>query len=209
MKATKSLGVGEVLAFGNSCRGRLPHRRARTRARHRRLREHRRRVAQPATNFKMSVVDAAHKEFSVQRHWASSSFDGLLATADIATLHLPLTPSTNGCIRSGELARMKTSAFLINTAPGALIDPVALRETLAAKRIAGFAADLPDAEPPAAEDPLLRSERVPRTSHVPSLTAAACRAMCIETATNVLAVLRGAAPAAPSVLLSQAGGEVT
>ena len=131
--------------------------------------------------------------------YVSLALDDLLATADVVSLHMPLTASTQVCIGARELARMKSTAYLINTARGALIDQAALREALAQERIAGFAADVLDVEPPSATEPLLRSERVLLTPHVASLTAATYRAMCIETATNVLSVLRGVQPAAQSV----------
>jgi phosphoglycerate dehydrogenase-like enzyme len=147
----------------------------------------------------MRVVVAKHKDRAPGATFTSLSFDDLLSTADVVSLHMPLTPVTRACIGARELARMKSSAFLINTARGALIDQAALRDALAAKRLAGFAADVLVDEPPSADDPLLGSERVLLTPHVASLTAATYRAMCIETAKNVIAVLRGEKPAARSV----------
>jgi D-3-phosphoglycerate dehydrogenase / 2-oxoglutarate reductase len=158
-----------------------------------------RRTAELASAFSMRVLVAAHAGSAVPAPYTSLPLAELLASADVVSLHAPLTPSTRGLIGARELGRMKSSALLVNTARGALIDHAALREALAQGRIAGFAADVLDIEPPRADDPLLTSGRVLLTPHVASLTAATYRAMCIDTATNVLAVLRGTAPAERSV----------
>ncbi len=158
-----------------------------------------RRTAQLAAAFGMRVLVATHQGRTAPAPYASLPLDELLASADVISLHMPLTPSTRACIGAREFTRMKSSAFLINTARGALIDQAALRDALAQGRVAGFAADVLDVEPPAADESLLRSDRALLTPHVASLTAATYRAMCIETAANVLAVLRGAKPAVRSV----------
>ena len=158
-----------------------------------------RRTAALGAAFGMRIVVATHRGLSVPAPYESLPLDELLTAADVVSLHMPLTAATRACIGARQLARMKPSAYLINTARGALIDPSALRDALTHGRIAGFAADVLDVEPPAADDPLLRSERVLLTPHVASLTAATYRTICVETATNVLAVLRGTTPAVHSV----------
>jgi len=158
-----------------------------------------RRVAELAAAFGMRVAAAAHRDRAVPPPFLRLPLDELLAQADVVSLHAPLSPATRGLLGARELARMKPGAFVVNTARGALIDPQALREALAAGRLGGFAADVLDPEPPAADDPLLRLPNVVLTPHVASLTAATYRALCVETARNVLAVLRGEAPAPQSV----------
>ena len=152
------------------------------------------RVAELGSAFGMRVVVAAHKGRAGGLPLAE-----LLAQADVVSLHLPLTAETRGLIGARELGLMRPGAYLVNTARGALVDHAALREALATGRLAGFAADVLDVEPPAANEALLRSERVLLTPHVASLTAATYRTLCVETAKNVVALLRGTPPAPRSV----------
>jgi D-3-phosphoglycerate dehydrogenase len=152
------------------------------------------RVARLADAFGMRVLVLAHRDRAVPAPFAAAPLLDLLRAADVVTLHLPLSPATKGLLGERELAAMKATAYVVNTARGALIDGNALREALAAGRLAGFAADVLEQEPPAADDVLLRSERVLLTPHTASLTAATYRAMCLDTARNVAAILRGGAP---------------
>jgi D-3-phosphoglycerate dehydrogenase len=147
------------------------------------------RVARLASAFEMKVI-------VLER---GGNLDELLSVVDVLTLHLPLTRETNRIIGAEQIARMKPTACIINTARGALIDQAALRAALLADRLGGFAADVLDVEPPAADDPLLRSPRVLLTPHVASLTSATYREMCLFTAENVVAVLEGRRPAERSV----------
>src|SRR6202045_3225351 len=87
-----------------------------------------------------------------------TNLDELLATADIVSLHCPLTDSTRGLIGERELALMKTDALLINTARGALIDSEALAAALKAGRLGGAGIDVLPQEPPESGDPLLDSQ---------------------------------------------------
>ncbi len=157
------------------------------------------RVAKLADAFGMRVVVLAHRDRSVPAPYEAASLPDVLRVADVVTLHLPLTPATKGLLGANELAAMKAGAFLVNTARGALIDGVALRAALAAGRLGGFAADVLEQEPPAPNDPLLRDGRVLLTPHVASLTALTYRAMCVDTARNVAAILRGESPDARSL----------
>jgi phosphoglycerate dehydrogenase-like enzyme len=119
--------------------------------------------------------------------------------ADVVTLHLPLTAATRGLIGARELACLRPGAMLVNTARGALIDMPALRDALQRGHLGGFAADVLDVEPPAADEPLLGRDDVVLTPHVASLTAATYRALCVSTAQNVARVLRGESPEPRSV----------
>jgi len=158
-----------------------------------------RRVARFAREFEMNVVIARHPTTDRDSEFPVLQLDELLSAADIVTLHLPLTRETTGIIGRAQIERMKPESYIINTARGALIDPSALREAILEERIAGFAADVLDIEPPSSDDPLLKNPRVLLTPHVASLTAATYREICVFTAENVVAVIEGRAPAARSV----------
>lgn len=95
------------------------------------------------------------------------TLDELLERADIVSLHCPLTPQTKGLIGEQELAKMKKSAFLINTARGGVVDTAALAKALEQGVIAGAACDVFDMEPPLPQDyPLLHSPNTLVTPHI-------------------------------------------
>ena len=157
------------------------------------------RVARLANAFEMNVVVAARQGRPIECEYPTLPLDDMLAIADVISLHLPLTNETKGIIGRDQIARMKPTACIVNTARGAHIDQAALCEALLANRLGGFAADVLDVEPPAADDPLLRSPRVFLTPHISALTSATYRQTCLFIAENVVAVLEGRAPLERSV----------
>jgi glycerate dehydrogenase len=100
----------------------------------------------------------------------------LLATSDVVSLHLPLTPQTRNMIGSRELASMKASALLINTARGGLVDEAALADALTRGVIAGAGFDVLSKEPPAPDNPLLQL-RLPNFILTPHVAWASAGAM--------------------------------
>ena len=98
------------------------------------------------------------------------TFDALLAQADIVSLHVPLTPETEGLIGRGALARMKRGAILINTARGGLVDEAALVEALQSGRLGGAGLDVFGEEPVATDNPLLSLPTVTLAPHMAWLT---------------------------------------
>jgi D-3-phosphoglycerate dehydrogenase / 2-oxoglutarate reductase len=89
----------------------------------------------------------------------------LLATSDVISLHVPLSLSTWHLLDDAAFALMKRGAVLVNTSRGGLVDPLALVRALDSGRLAGAALDVLDPEPPAADEPLLRDERIIVTPH--------------------------------------------
>ncbi len=95
------------------------------------------------------------------------SLDALLQRADIVSLHCPLTADTRGMIGGEQLALMKNSALLINTARGGVLDSAALAEALEEGELAGAACDVFETEPPLpAEHPLLHCPNTIVTPHI-------------------------------------------
>lgn len=115
----------------------------------------------------------------------------LLRESDVVSLHCPLTDQNKQFINADRLSLMKSSAFLINTSRGPLIDESALAAALEASTIAGAAVDVLSAEPPSPENPLLRARNCIVTPHIAWATRAA-RARLMKTATaNIRAFLSG------------------
>mgnify|MGYP002622953924 CR=1 FL=1 len=95
------------------------------------------------------------------------AFDDLLRRSDIVSLHVPLTDATRGLIGKGQLAMMKPTALLINTARGPVCDIEAVAAALREGRIAGAAFDVFEQEPPLPSDhPLLSANKCLLTPHV-------------------------------------------
>jgi len=118
-------------------------------------------------------------------------FETLFARSDVISLHCPLTPETKQIVNAQRLARMKPSAFLINTSRGPLIDEAALAEALNSGRIAGAGLDVLSVEPPGAENPLLTAKNCLITPHISWATRSA-RARLMDTAiANIKAFLDG------------------
>jgi lactate dehydrogenase-like 2-hydroxyacid dehydrogenase len=123
-------------------------------------------------------------------------FDRLLATSDIVSLHCPLTPETRHLIDQPALARMKRSAYLINTSRGPVVDEKALAWALRMHLIAGAGLDVFEEEPKV-ESELLTLENVMVVPHLGSGTVETRTAMADLAARNVAAVLSGQGPLTP------------
>jgi glycerate dehydrogenase len=124
-------------------------------------------VAAAARAFGMSVVVAARPE-ATEIPASRVALEELLATADVISLHCPLTEQTRNLIDRDALARMRPGAILINTARGALVEAAALVDALRSGRIAAAAIDVLAEEPPVGGNPLLdyAGENLLITPHV-------------------------------------------
>jgi glyoxylate reductase len=125
-----------------------------------------------------------------------SGLDRLLSTSDVVSLHVPLTPDTRHLIGQTELARMKRSAYLINTTRGPVVDEAALAWALRQSLIAGAALDVYEKEPEVHPD-LMALENVVLAPHLGSATTETRTAMADLAASNVIAVLSGQPPLTP------------
>ena len=124
------------------------------------------------------------------------SLDDLLATADVVSLHCPLSPETRHLMDSRRLGLMKPTAHLINTTRGPVVDEAALVDALAAKVIAGAGLDVFEEEPKV-HPGLITLENVTLIPHLGSATIETRTAMGVLAARNAVAVLRGQAPLTP------------
>jgi glycerate dehydrogenase len=149
-------------------------------------------VARKAREFNMEVIVSARPgPGSVPDDRVT--FDDLLKRSDVVSLHCPLTTATQGLIGVEALGRMKSSAILINTARGALIDSAALANALRDGDIAAAAVDVLPEEPPINGNPLLdySGDNLLVTPHIAWSTDRARQDSIIELAANVEAFLKG------------------
>ena len=129
-----------------------------------------------------AVAELAEAHGMAVTHTGELPLGELLATADIVSLHVPLTQETRHLIGRPELERMKPTAYLVNTSRGAVVDEEALAEALIDGRIAGAALDVFEREPEIGER-LLGMENVVLVPHLASATHEAREAMgmlCVE-----------------------------
>jgi glyoxylate reductase len=154
-------------------------------------------VARRASGFGMPVIYSSRrdavppKEKSLHGHHVP--LPTLLATADIVSLHVPLTEHTRHLIGKEELARMRQTAYLINTARGALVDEAALAEALTAGHPAGAGLDVYEHEPHIHPD-LRRLPNVVLLPHLGSATFETRVRMGMMVMENISAVLSGKEP---------------
>ncbi len=123
--------------------------------------------------------------------------DQLLAEADFVSLHTNLDTSTRHMIGEAQLAKMKPTAYLVNTARGGLVDQAALTEALQGGAIAGAGLDVLESEPPSPDELIYTLPNVVCYPHIGSATHETRRAMRELAVENLLAVLAGKRPPAP------------
>jgi glyoxylate reductase len=152
-------------------------------------------VAARASVFGMRVAFSSRRDQTLDGA-ERLSLDALLNTSDVVSLHVPLTPETRHLIDQKALARMKRSAYLINTARGPVVDEAALAWALQHHLIAGAALDVYEHEPAIHPD-LLPLENVLLVPHLGSGTVETRTAMADLAVENVIAVLSGRPPLTP------------
>ena len=123
--------------------------------------------------------------------------DELYATADVVTLHVPLTTDTHHLIDETQLALMKSSTMLINTSRGSVVNASDLAHALRLGRVAGAALDVHESEPPPVDYPLLDAPNVILTPHIAARTTTGLQNMN-DVVNDVIAVLQGKPPRYPA-----------
>ncbi len=121
-------------------------------------------VAKKLSGFDMNVL--AYDPFYHGEDVKTVSLEELMEQSDFVTLHARLTPENEHMLNAEMLAKMKPTAYLINTSRSALVDEAALVEVLKNKKIAGAFLDVFDHEPPSLDDPLVQLDNVTLTPHM-------------------------------------------
>lgn len=148
------------------------------------------RVAQIALAFGMKVVALTSKS-ALPAGIQKVSLDELLTTADVVSLHCPLTDTTRHLINARTLQMMKPSAILINTGRGPLVNDADVAEALSTQRLYAYCADVLTTEPPQADNPLLCQSNAYFTPHI-AWASVEARVRLLQTAiANVRAFANG------------------
>ena len=165
-------------------------------------------VARRAAAFDMNIVYADPLVSGTELAGLKAArveLEELLRISDYITVHAPLTDETRKMINAERLALVKPTAFIINTARGAVIDQDALADALEAGRIAGAGIDVFDPEPPTAALRLLRAPNVVLSPHAGGVTRETLARIARAAASNVSEYLAGRPPAD---VVSGTGGSV-
>jgi phosphoglycerate dehydrogenase-like enzyme len=152
-------------------------------------------VARRAAAFDMNIVYADPQVVADPLEARRVELDELMRVSDYVTVHAPLTDATRNLIDAKRLALLKPTAFIINTARGAVIDQDALADALEAHRIAGAGIDVFDPEPPTAALRLLSAPNVVLSPHAGGVTRETLVRIAIAAASNVSEFLAGKPPA--------------
>ncbi len=153
-----------------------------------------RKLARVADAMGMKII-AAHQssmnrlELPYELEWLP--VDEVFARADFLSLNCPLTPETDRVVNAERLQKMKSSAVLINTGRGSLVDEQALADALSQGTIAGAGLDVLSTEPPSADNPLLTAKNCVITPHVAWASLQARRRLLAIAAENLSAYLNG------------------
>lgn len=164
-------------------------------------------VARRAYGFNMRVLysDTMRAPVNVEEQLRAEYVDRdkLLRDSDFVTLHMPLLPDTQHLISKDNLAKMKPTAYLINTSRGPVVDEAALAEALEQRKIAGAALDVYENEP-AVYPALIGRKDVVLTPHMASASIDTRTKMAVMAANNVVALFQGKRP--PNALNADALG---
>ena len=150
------------------------------------------RVAQIALAFGMKVKAVTSKAPDrLPPGVEKADLPVLLSTADVLSLHCPLTDETRHLINTSSLALMKPTAILINTGRGPLVNDADVAAALQANRLAAYCADVMTVEPPQADNPLLHSPNAYLTPHIAWASVEARKRLLHIAIENVRAFIEG------------------
>lgn len=155
-------------------------------------------VARFARAFGMKVIatDPLLEPVEIERRGAIPvSFDALIETSDVVSLHCPRDVSTIGMFGAAQFARMKRGAAFISTARGGIHDEAALAQALRSGHLAGAGLDVWEPEPPPLDHPLLTMVNVVASFHTAGVTHEARRNIAVMGSEQIVQVLRGEKPA--------------
>jgi glycerate dehydrogenase len=150
-------------------------------------------VADIAVAFDMDVVaySRTQTDQSHRKNFKWVGLDDLLGQSDMISIHCPLTPETQGLINADNLRKMKTSAFLINTSRGPIINEADLANALNNDIIAGAGFDVLSKEPPLTDNPLIGAKNCIITPHIAWAAKEARMRLMATVVTNLEAFTAG------------------
>lgn len=154
-------------------------------------------VAKRAKAFGMKVIaydPYIDKSIAEDLGVEMTDLETLLRTSDFVSIHAPLTNETRHMIGERELRIMKRTAYIINTARGAIIDERALVKALSEGWIAGAGLDVYEKEPPALDNPLLKMDNVILSPHIAFYTEEAVRRLEMTAVEEAIRILSGEVP---------------
>ena len=145
-----------------------------------------------------------NQEAAETRNVKACSFDEVLKESDIVSLHLPSLPETYHLMNRQTFGKMKDGAFFVNTARGALVDEVALREVLKSGKLRGAALDVFETEPVEAENPLFSlKENTVMAPHISALTYETNYNAGIISAESIIRVFNNGEPIYPVRMIKE------
>ncbi len=146
-------------------------------------------VANLGLAFGMQVIACSPSSKTPPEGIQMVEMDELFQQSDVISLHCPLTPDSENLVNAERLAQMKSSALLVNTSRGQLVDSEALAVALNSGQIAGAGLDVLEQEPPPREHPLYTAKNCRITPHIAWATQAA-RARLLQTSVENLAAFQ-------------------
>lgn len=151
-----------------------------------------------ALGIKVLVYDPYVEAVAIAHHGAeAASFDRILTDTDAISIHVPLSEETHNLFGERELARMKPTAFLINTSRGGIVDERALAIALKENRLGGAALDVLAVEPPPHDHPLRQAPNMILTPHLAFYSRESVMELQTKAAEEVARALRGEPPRSP------------